>query len=327
MFYSIIMVQHIYPIGEKHEKIEHYDVLILGAGPAGMTAALYTGRYNLKTAVIAKSIGGTANLAGEIENWPGFFGSGSDLMKSFKNQTEKFGARFLESEVTNVKKDNNGFVLELKDKEVHGKTLIISLGTEHKKLNIQGEKDFLGKGVSYCATCDGLFFKNKTVAVIGGADSAAKAALYLSDIAKQVYIVYRKEQIRCEPISFEKIKQKKNIQIYYHSIPTKITGTKKVEFIEIEQAIPGEKEKKVNLQVDGVFIEVGAAPATDILNNLGIKFDSAGYIITDKATKTNISGAFAAGDGTNNILKQVVVAAGEGAVAAKSAYDYIQGLK
>jgi len=319
------MVKNIYPKGTEHKKIEHYDVLILGAGPAGMTAALYAGRYNLKTAVIAKSLGGTANLAGEIENWPGFLGSGLDLMKRFREQTEKFGARFLEAEVKAIKKDENGFVFELFDKEIHGKSLIICLGTEHRKLDIQGEKEFLGKGVSYCSTCDGMFFKNKVVSVIGGADSAAKAALYLSTIAKKVYVIYRREQMRCEPIIFERMKKTKNIEFYYFSNPTKIIGNKKVEEMEITQEKPDEKPKKINLKLDGVFIEIGATPATEILKQLGIKFDDKGYIITDKGAKTSVNGVFAAGDGTNNVLKQVVVAAGEGAVAAKSAYDFIKG--
>ena len=166
-----------YDRGTPHEEIEHYDLVVLGAGPAGLTAAIYAGRYNMKTLVIGKSIGGTANLAGEIENWPGYVGSGMELMVKFKEQAEKFGAKFLESEVEKVEKDDNGFVLHLMDKEIHGKTLIVALGTEHRKLNIEGEKKYLGKGVSYCATCDGNFFRNKEVAVIGGANSAAKAAL------------------------------------------------------------------------------------------------------------------------------------------------------
>jgi thioredoxin reductase (NADPH) len=318
------MVKHIYPKGERHDNIEHYDVLILGAGPAGMTAALYAGRYNLSVAVIAKSLGGTASLAGNIENWPGFIGSGLELMRKFREQTEKFGARFLEAEITSVKKDENGFILEIRDKEIHGKTLIICLGTEHRKLEIPGEKEFLGNGVSYCATCDGLFFKNKNVAVVGGADSAAKAALYLADIAKKVYILYRKEQIRCEPVSFDKIKKKGNIEIHCFSNPVKIIGNKKVEKVEVEQIELDKKAKKYTLDIDGVFIEIGATPVVDIIKSLGIALDPQGQIITDKSAKTNVSGVFAAGDGTNNILKQVVVAAGEGAVAAKSAYDFVR---
>lgn len=317
------MVKHIYKKGTSHKDIEHYDVLILGAGPAGLTAALYTGRYNLSAAVIAKSMGGTANLAGELENWPGYMGSGIELMKKFKEQAEKFGARYLEAEVTNVKKDENGFVLEIKDKEIHGKTIIISLGTEHRKLNIEGEKDFLGKGVSYCATCDGNFFKNKTVAVVGGSDSAAKAALYLSEICNKVYLIHRKDKMRAEPISIKKVEKTKNIELFYHSVPVKITGDKKVKTLEINCCIDSNRQEIKVLDIDGIFIEIGATPVKDIIQELKLKTEE-DHIITDKEGKTNIPGVFAAGDVTNNKLKQVVTASSEGAIAAKAAFDYIK---
>jgi len=298
---------------------EKYDVLILGGGPAGLTAAIYSARYKLKTLVVAKSFGGTANLAGEIENWPGFIGSGLELMGKFKKQAEKFGAKFLEAEVDNVKKDNGGFVLEVGDKKIHGKALIVALGTEHRKLNIPGEEEFLGKGVSYCATCDGNFFNGKNVAVVGGADSAAKAALYLAEIAKKVYVSYRKNEMRCEPVSLKKIENHKKIEIYYQSVPLKILGDKVVSGLEIEQ-----EEKNIKLDVDGVFIVIGAVPVVEIVKGLGLKMDKGGYIITDKDAKTNIKGIFAGGDVSNNSMKQVVVAAGEGAVAAKSAYEFLK---
>jgi thioredoxin reductase (NADPH) len=317
------MVKHIYPKGHPHKEIEHYDTIVLGAGPAGLTAALYSARYALKTAVIARSIGGTAKLAGEIENWPGFMGSGQELMKRFHDQSERFGARFLEQEVTAVRKDEDGFVLEINNHEVHGRTLIIALGTEHRKLEIPGEKQFLGKGVSYCTTCDAAFFKNKIVAVIGGSDSAAKSALYLSEVAKKVYIIYRRKELRCEPIILKKINCKENIEIFYNSNPTEIKGDKKVKAMEIVQSKSGIEEEELNLPLDGVFIEVGATPVIDIIQSLGIKTDKGGYILTDKSTKTNIDGCFAAGDNTNSALKQVVVASAEGAIAARSAYNFL----
>ena len=323
------MVKNIYKKGTSHKEIEHYDVLILGGGPAGITAAIYSARYHLSTAVVAKSIGGTANLAGEIENWPGYIGSGAELMKKFRQQAEKFGARFLEAEVNNIKKDDNGYVLEIEDKEIHTKSLILALGTENRKLNVPGEKEFLGKGVSYCATCDGNFFKGKTVAVVGGANAAAKAALFLSEITEKVHIIYRRQTMRCEPISLKKIKTKKNIEIHYRSNPTQITGDNTVKAMEIEKEIEDEennteKIEKIKLDVDGVFIEIGATPVAEIMQALSLKMDEKGYIITDKNAKTNISGVFAAGDNTNNSFKQVVTAAGEGAIAAKSAHDFVR---
>ena len=316
------MVEHIYPKSTPHPEIEHYDVLILGGGPAGLTAALYAGRYNLSTALIAKSIGGTAVLAGEIENWPGFSGSGSELIQKFKEHSEKFGARFLESEIQGVIRDNNGFVLEVDGKVIHGRTLILALGAEHKRLHIPGEKEFTGKGVSYCTTCDGIFFKNKTVAVIGGANAAAKSAEFLSDIAKEVYIIVRKNEMGCEPIIFKQLKEKNNITIYYNSEATKIEGTNTVRTLYISQE--NGKKKNIKLHLDGIFIAIGATPVNDIIKSLKISLNQKEQIVTDKAAKTNVPGVFAAGDGTDNHLKQVVTAAAEGAIAAKSAYDYLK---
>lgn len=316
------MEHKVYEKGTSHEKIEHYDLLILGAGPAGLAAAIYAGRYNMKTLVVAKSFGGTANLAGEIENWPGYFGSGLELMNKFREQAKKFGANFLESEVKDVLKDDNGFVLHFKDYEIHGKTLIVALGTEHIQLNIPGEKEFLGKGVSYCATCDGNFFRDKIVAVIGGADSAAKAAIYLSKICKRVHIIYRRHEMRCEPVSLSKICGTENIEIHYYSQPIEIKGEGKVETLEIIQEWPDKEPMPVSISLDGVFIEIGATPVNKVVKNLGLKMEK-DYIVTNKKMETNVQGVFAAGDVTNNFLKQVVTASAEGATAVKSAHEYL----
>jgi thioredoxin reductase (NADPH) len=317
------MVRYIYKKGTPHKKIDHYDVLVLGGGPAGLTAGLYAARYNLKTAVISKKIGGTATLAGTIENWPGFIGSGQKLMNNFKKQAEQFGARFLEAEIDNVEKDQNGFFVDIGEKEVHGKSLIIALGTENRKLDIPGEKEFLGKGVSYCATCDSHFCKGKTVAVVGGADSAAKMALQLADVAKKVYIVYRKDKMRSEPITLTEIEKNKKIVIHYNSLIKRISGKMSVEKIKIEKELKNKKVKKIDLNIGCLFVAIGATPVHEIVNKLKLKTKK-DYLVTDKMTKTSVPGVFAAGDNTNNRLKQVVTAAGEGALAAKSAYDYIR---
>jgi thioredoxin reductase (NADPH) len=306
----------------KNSKTESYEVVILGGGPAGLTAAIYSARYHLNTLVIAQSFGGTANLAGEVENWPGFSGTGKELMDKMKEQSEKFGAKFLEKEISSVKKEGSFFVIETEGKKVKAKTIIVALGTEHRKLAVPGEKEFLGKGVSYCATCDGMFFRNKTVAVIGGADSAAKAALYLSEITKKVYVLYRKTEMRCEPISLKKLCEKDNVEIIYQSLPTKISGEKIVKSLEYLQTV-GEKEEQKSISVDGVFIEIGSTPMTELVKNLGMQMES-DYILTDKDSKTNVPGVFAAGDNTNTKFKQMIVAAGSGATAAKSAYDFLR---
>ena len=297
---------------------EVYDVAILGGGPAGLTASLYAARYNMKVLVIAKNIGGTANLAGEVENWPGKIDSGVKIMEGFKEQAEKFGAEFLECEINSLTKGEKNFKINTTSKEIESKSVIISLGTENRKLNIPGEKEFLGKGVSYCATCDGMFFKDKIVTVIGGANSAAKAALYLADIAKKVHIFYRKNEMRCEPISLKKLEDEENIEIHYNSTPVEIIGENFVQKLKINK-----DDKELEVETNGVFIEIGAMPTTEIVKDLDIESEK-DFIITDKQTKTNIKGVFAAGDCTNNKFKQIVVAAGEGASSAKAAYDYIR---
>lgn len=306
----------------KNSKTESYDLVILGSGPAGLTAAIYASRYHLNVLVVAKSFGGTANLAGEVENWPGFKGSGAELMAKMKEQAENFGAKFVETNVESVEKTKEGFKVLTEGKEISAKSIILALGTENRKLNVPGEKEFLGKGVSYCATCDGMFFKNKTVAVVGGADSAAKAALYLSEITKKVYILYRKHEMRCEPISLKKLCEKENVEIIYQSIPTEIIGDKFVKSLKYTQTVK-DKEVEKTIDVNGVFIEIGSTPMTELTKSLALEMDQM-YIKTDKQMKTNVDGVFAAGDNTNNKFKQMIVAAGDGAVAAKSAYDFLR---
>jgi thioredoxin reductase (NADPH) len=303
---------------------EIYDVLILGGGPAGLTAAIYAARYNLRTLIISKESGGTANLAPEIENWPGFIGSGISLMEKFKNQAEKFGAKIESGEIVSVKKEGGLFFVETASKIINGRSLIVALGTENKKLDIPGEKEFLGKGVSYCATCDGNFFRGKTVAVVGGANSAASAALYLSTICKKVYIFYRKHEMRCEPISLDKLKEKENVEIIYFAIPSEIIGDKKVQKIKVLIEEHERSKREIELELDGIFIEIGATPLTDVVKKLNLKIDCDGYIETDKEMKTSVEGVYAAGDNTNNTLKQIVTATGEGAIAAKAVYEHLK---
>lgn len=302
-----------------------YDVLILGGGPAGLTAAIYAGRYNLKTLVVAASFGGTANLAGEVENWPGKIRSGREIMADIKGQADKFGAEFLEASFESVKKEGEEFVLSYGDEKVRGKSLIVALGTEHRQLGIPGEKEFLGKGVSYCATCDGNFFKGKRVAVIGGADSAAKAALYLADICEGVTVVYRKSEMRCEGILLDRIRANEKIEVVYYSNPVEVLGEGVVKGLKIRVlGVSGQKSEERVLDVSGVFVEVGAVPATEILKDLGLIMEK-GYVVTGKDCKTNVEGVFAAGDVTTVAMRQMIVAAGEGAVAGKGAHEFLLG--
>lgn len=301
--------------------MEHYDVLILGSGMAGLTAGLYAVRYNLKTAIVSKDFGGTGNIAGLVENWPGFIGSGLDLMQNVVKQVKEAGVNFIEGTVIKVEKDEDGFFVDIGEKIIHGKSVIIGLGMQHRKLNVKGEEQFLGKGVSYCATCDGNFFRNKVVAVVGGGDSAAKAALYLSDISQKVYLVHRRNEFRCEPIMFEQMKTRKNIEMVLNSFVGEVIGDTKVKQILIKSI---ESKPEVKIDVDGVFIEIGAVPMLEVIKPLNLNTTKAGFIITDKKTRTNVDGVFAAGDNTDTEFKQFVVSAGEGSIAAKEVYDYLR---
>jgi len=297
-----------------------YDVSILGAGPAGLSAAIYCARYGLKTIVIAKEIGGTANYAYKVENYPGFMGSGADLMKKFHGQAKDFGTEFLTGEINEIKRNGKLFTVKTNSKKITSKTIIFAVGTKRKKLNIPGEDKFLGKGVSYCATCDANFFKQKDVAIIGGSNSAANDALLLSGIAKKLYVIYRGEKLKCDEINFRQLKKKSNVEIIYNSIPKKILGEEVVKKLLIEDK--DKKQKK--LIVDGIFIEIGNIPISSIPTNLKIKKDKEGYIHVDGDMKTNEEGVFACGDTIKKSLKQIVTAAGEGSVAAKSVHDFLK---
>lgn len=298
------------------EKI--YDVVILGAGAAGLSAAIYSARYRLKTLVLVKEIGGMANYAERLENYPGFVGSGAELMKKFLEQAKTSGAEILLREVVDVNKTQGGFEIKtIKDEKFYAKVLIIAMGTEKKKLNVKGEDEFLGKGVSYCATCDAPLFRGKKVAVIGGNDSAAHAALLLARYASKVSIIYRKNELRCKPFLFEQLKKEK-IEIINEAIPVEIKGNSAVNEIVIEQ-----KERKKSLDVDGVFIEIGNLPVSSIAKKLSVKLDKEGYIIVNEEMKA-VEGIYAAGDITSGGLKQIVVAASQGAIAAASCYKFLK---
>lgn len=303
------------------KETKFYDVLILGAGMAGLTAGLYTVRYNLKTAIVSKDFGGTGNIAGFVENWPGFVGGGLDLMQKIVEQVKAAGVDFIQGQIVKVEKDEKGFFVDLGNEIIHGKGLIIALGMQHRKLNVKGEEEFLGKGVSYCATCDGMFFKNKVIAVVGGGDSASKAALYLSEICKKVYLIHRRNELKCEPIAIEQMKNKNNIEMHMNSFVGEVLGEKKVKQILLKSV---ENKPEMKLDVDGVFIEIGAVPMVEVIKDLGLNVDKGGFILTNKDTKTNVDGIFAAGDNTDTKFKQFVVSAGEGAVAAKEVYDYLR---
>ena len=296
------------------EKI--YDVIVIGAGVAGSTAALYLGRYARSVCVIGKDMG-LSGVAGEIENWPGTDKtSGLQLTNQIQEQAKKYGAEYIYENISNVGKEGDLFFVESSNKKLKSKTLILASGSEHRKLDVKGEEEFIGKGVGYCATCDGMFFKNKIVAVVGGSDAAAKAILYLADVAKEVNLIYRKDKMRCEPIYLERMKEKQNIKFHYNANIKEIFGKEGVEGVLLED--------DTKLNVDGVFVEIGSSPCSQFSGPLGVKCDERGYIKVDKAMETGVTGVFAAGDVTNTSLRQLITASADGAVAANSAHEYLQ---
>lgn len=297
--------------------MKEYDVLIIGAGPAGLTAGIYAARAGAKVGIVEKSApGGKANLANDLENYMGTDGiSGSDLMiKSFA-QAEKYGAEFIFDEVTGVFPDESKAVL--KGGDVKYKSLILAVGTYDRKTGVENEKDFIGRGVSYCAVCDGNFFKGKTVVVAGGGGTAFKDALYLATIANKVYIVHRREGFRAEKILVERAKNNEKIEFVLNGVIGAFHGNEKLESVDVKFKDGGVK----TIETDGVFVALGAEPETGFIPS-EIKKDDKGYIVTDDKMQTSVKGIFAAGDAREKNLRQIVTASSDGAIAGQFAAEY-----
>jgi thioredoxin reductase (NADPH) len=293
-----------------------YDVIILGGACAGLTAGLYTGRRALKTLILTKDIGGQAAITHEIENYPGTGKiNGFDLMTNFRKQAEESGAEIKIGEATALEIKKGKFLVQSSIGEFELASVILAFGLEHRKLGVPGEKEFIGKGVTYCATCDGPLFKGKTVAIVGGGNSAFDAAEYLSGLCKKVYLIHRSDKFRAEQVLIDIVKSKSNVEIITKAEIAEIVGKERVE-----KAILRNGEV---LKLDGVFIEIGYQPKTDFIKDL-VKLDSIGQVIIDKEGKTNVPGIFGAGDVTDTVFKQVIISAGEGAKAALSAARYLQ---
>ena len=293
-----------------------HDLIIIGAGPAGLTAAVYAARYKLNTLVIGKLPGGMAGEAYKICNFPSHKRiDGFELMGNMLKQVKELGVEIKREEVLDLNGKDGNFIIKTNKQEYNAKKIIIAVGSKRKKLELEREKELMGKGIHYCATCDAVFYKNKIAAVVGGSNAALTSALLLSKFAKKVYIIYRKEKFfRAEPSWVEEVKEEKKIVPIFNSVITKLIGEKNLEEIEINKN--GEIEK---LKVDGVFVEIGSDPNTHIPEKLNIKLEDK-YIKVDKEQRTNVAGVFAAGDITNNPLKQIVTACAEGAIAADSVY-------
>jgi thioredoxin reductase (NADPH) len=292
-----------------------YEVAIIGGGPAGLTAAIYAVRYKMKAITISPEWGGYTNYAHKVENWPSENTiSGIELGKKFLDHAKFLNAELITANVQAINKTKKGFEVITQKDRYEAERIIITSGTERTKLGVEGENEFLGKGVSYCATCDGFFFKNKDVAVIGSGDSACTSAVYLADIANKVYLMYRSSKLKAEPIWIDKVENNPKIELLPTTMPVRIEGDKVVKKVYCDDT----KE----LKVDGVFIEIGSTPSKFLIKKLGVKTDDKGYIVVDGNQKTNIDKVWAAGDITTNSskFKQIVTAASEGAVAVFNAY-------
>lgn len=297
-----------------------YDVVIIGAGAAAYSAAMYASRYKLSTLIVGKLPGGTTTEAYMVENYPGFEAIGGiELMDKFRAHAKKFGAEEKIDEVVDVKKDKESFkIITKRGKEYFSKTIIMAFGQERRKLNVKGEKEFSGKGVSYCPTCDGYFFKDKILGIVGGSDAATMGAVFLAGLAKKVYIIYRGEKLRGEQIWIDRAVENEKVEVVYKSNITEIYGNENVEGVKTDSG--------KDIKLDGLFIEIGASPNTELIKKFGVDTDKRGYVKVNAAQETNIEGIYAAGDITNgsNHFEQVVTAASEGAIAAESINKYLK---
>jgi thioredoxin reductase (NADPH) len=291
-----------------------YELAIIGAGPAGYSASIYAGRSGIKTIVFDKiGGGGLAIVSPKIENYAGFESiSGSDLMDKMQKHASRYADFHFIEEVINIKKEDDQFTIETTNKSYSSKAVLFCMGTEYRKLGIPGEQELQGRGVSYCATCDGQFFKDKRVAVVGGGNSAVVEAIFLKQIGcKDVYLIHRRDRLRAEK-AIEDEAQSKNVEIKYNTHVESIHGKEKVDHLYLHDL---KEEKKYTFTVDGIFVSIGEEPQNELAKNLGVNIDERGYVIVDEQQRTNIKGVYAAGDITGG-LRQIITACAEGAIAA-----------
>jgi len=303
--------------------MEHiYDIIIIGGGPAGYTSALYAARAGFDTLVIERmSAGGQMALTGDIDNYPGFDEGvdGFTLGMKMQNGATRFGAKTEYGEVTSVELSGDVKKVYTASKEYLAKTVVLSVGANPRELGIEGEESLIGRGVHYCAHCDGRFYKDKTVVVVGGGNSAAADALYLSRLAKKVYVVHRRDTLRATKIYHEPLMTATNVEFVWDSV---------IEDFIVDNRVTGAKIKNLKTDVvselscDGIFVSIGRKPATEFLKDK-VALDENGYIIADESTKTNIDGVYAVGDARTKALRQIVTAVSDGAVAVHHAEEYL----
>lgn len=302
---------------------EIHDVVIVGSGPAGWTAAIYTARAGLKPVVLAGAVsaGGALMQTTEVENFPGWPEGilGPELMQKFEQQAIRFGADLRYEDATSMKLD--GAVKEIVTSEdtYHARTVILALGSEYKKLGLPGEEEFSGKGVSYCATCDGFFFRDHEIAVVGGGDSAVTEAQFLSRFAKTVHVIHRRDELRASQIMSDRLLANEKVQMHWNSVVDSINGDSRLQSLTLRDTVTGETSE---LPVTGLFVAIGHEPRTAFLE--GVTLDDKGYIkVAEPSTATNVPGVFACGDVVDSTYQQAITAAGMGCKAALDAEAYL----
>ncbi len=321
-------------MAKEDSETKKYDFIIIGAGVAGLAAGMYGARLGLKTLILGAShgselpVGGVITTTNIVENYPGFIRlSGTELSEKIREHAESYDlVTIKEEKAEDVQKKGDCFLVKTNKDEYLGKTILFATGTKWRKLpeSIKGSREFENKGIAYCALCDAPLFKNKVVAVIGGSDSAAKDALVAAEHAKKVYIIYRRDKLRAEPINLKRIEANKKIEIINNTNIVEIKGDKFVKSVVLDKPYKGKKE----LPVDGVFVAIGHEVLSDLAKKLGVNVNEKGEIIIDHRTsKTNIPGVYAAGDVADKPFKQAITGVAEGCTAAHSAYEYITSEK
>lgn len=304
-----------------------YDIAIIGSGPAAYSASIYASRYKLSNIIIGKIIGGTISEAHKVCNYPGLPDiSGIELGMKFEKQAKDQGAEVKYESVIDIKKEDPLFHLFTDGKnEYFAKTIILATGTERNKLMIPEEEKYLGKGLSYCVTCDAMFYKDKTVAVVGGKNAAVMSACMLSDIAKKVYVIYRGTEFSGEPVWVDQLNSRSNVEILFETLPIGFEGDQRLERVKLSKPYNGQD----TLNLDGIFIEIGSEPNSFLSNILGVETDEKKYIKVDQSQATNIEGIWAAGDCTtaSNGFRQVVSAVSEGGIASNAIFKYLSNVR
>jgi thioredoxin reductase (NADPH) len=294
-----------------------FDLIVLGGGPTAIGCAIYAARFAMDVLIIGKTFGGLIATTHVVENYPAVTSiSGQGLMEMFREHMNSLNIPYISDEIRSIEKVDDHFELNSFFQKFKAYSICIATGSERKKLGVPGEEDFAGRGVSYCATCDGPFYRDKIVAVVGGSDSAAKEALFLAQNVEKVYIIYRGKEIRAEPINKQRVYDNDKIEIIYETNIVEIKGDTTVSSVVFDSG----KE----LEIDGVFIEIGSIPNSDLAKRVGVITNEKGEILINRKSETNITGIFAAGDVADAPFKQAITGVSEGVIAAYSAFDYVK---